>query len=204
MNIVQRCIIGLAMILTLAFSTQDANQYSNEFKRLHMKSLATLVEKPVVAKKPVVKRAKRVYRGDVKAFMQLMARVESDNTPTARNRFGMLGKYQFSPKTIRALGYSVSADEFLSDPSLQDEVMVKYMKDNRRTLSKLIRNYAGLEVNGVVVTESGILAGAHLAGTGGLLAFFYPEKYGYRTSDANGTSVAYYMKKFSGYDLSGM
>ena len=51
------------------------------------------------------------------------------------------------------------------------------------------------------ITESGILAAAHLAGPGSVKK--YLRSYGKEGfSDAFGTSIRYYMKKFSGYDTS--
>ena len=102
------------------------------------------------------------------------------------------------------MGFRVSRDEFLEDPELQDRVMLAFMKDNKRSLRSVIRKFNGQTVNGVDVTTSGILAASHLAGIGGVLSFFYPERYQYRTYDDNGASVAMYMKKFGGFDMRGL
>ena len=54
---------------------------------------------------------------------------------------------------------------------------------------------------GVKVTESGILAAAHLAGPGSVKKFL--RSYGGNNiSDAYGSTVRAYLKKFSGYDTS--
>lgn len=174
--------------------------------------VASIPTPPITVKKPVesllvpVKKKPKVvrWRGGMQSFLKSMARVESNNRHDVVNRFGMMGKYQFHPRTVRELGFKVTRQEFLSNPALQDSVMIAYMRSNRTDLRKVIRKYSGRYVNGVLVTESGILAGAHLGGTGGLLAFFYPERYTGKTVDANGTSIAYYMKKFGGYNLSGL
>jgi hypothetical protein len=53
----------------------------------------------------------------------------------------------------------------------------------------------------VEVTESGILAAAHLAGAGNVKK--YLRSYGENdVEDAYGTSISEYLEKFSGYDLS--
>lgn len=143
----------------------------------------------------------KVVQTDLHKFMHQMSMVESNNTLHAVNRFGMMGKYQFSPRTLKAMGIDVSQEEFLRNEELQDSAMVRLMKSNRRALRQIIARYHGKTVNGVYVTESGILAGAHLVGAGGVLAFFYPEKYSYNTVDGNGTSVVYYMNKFANYDI---
>jgi len=82
--------------------------------------------------------------------------------------------------------------------------MVKYMRMNAYSLDKVIKYYNGKYVNGVYVTKAGILAGAHLVGTGGVLTFFRPDKYDYKTVDGNGVHVSTYMTKFAGYDLRGL
>ena len=48
-------------------------------------------------------------------FLHRMARVESDNNPHAVNRFGMLGKYQFHPHTIRSVGIHTTRKAFLNN-----------------------------------------------------------------------------------------
>lgn len=159
---------------------------------------------PFQAIKPfgTAKKKKRPsYKGDLGAFMRHLAKIESDNNPRAVNRFGMMGKYQFSPRTLRLMGVTASREEFLSNEELQDSAMVMYMKENRSILRKLIRQYEGTWHRGVYITKSGILAGAHLAGHGGVWAFFDPKNHKYKTSDANGTTVALYMTKFANYKV---
>ena len=64
-----------------------------------------------------------------------------------------------------------------------------------------IANFVGKKINGVVVTESGILAAAHLSGPGNVKN--YLRSYGEQNfADGYGTTISYYMKKFSGYDTS--
>lgn len=147
---------------------------------------------------------KKAPKKGVRAFMHSIGKMESKNNHKAVNSLGMLGRYQFDPRTIRAMGFKVTRQEFLNNPELQDRVMLAFMRDNKRSLRHIIKKYDGKVVNGVKVTESGILASSHLAGVGGVLAFFNPSKYTYKTSDSNGASVAMYMKKFSDYDMRGL
>jgi hypothetical protein len=140
-------------------------------------------------------------RGDLKAFLVHMGKIEGLGSYTTISRSGYLGMYQFHPKTLRAMGINIEADEFLNNPSLQDSVMIAFMKSNARSLRGIIKKYNGTEYEGVYVTKAGILAGAHLVGPGGMLAFFYPEKYEFKTSDGNGVHVSEYMKKFAHYKV---
>ena len=68
-------------------------------------------------------------------------------------------------------------------------------------LRREINNYVGTNVGGIKITESGILAAAHLAGAGNVKKYL---KSGGTIvfSDAFGTSIKNYLKKFSGYDTS--
>ena len=152
--------------------------------------------------KPVVKRIR--VRGDLKSFLAHMGRIEGLGSYVTVSKRGYLGLYQFHPKTLRAMGIKVSREEFLQNPQLQDSVMIEWMRDNARSLRGLIKRYHGTEHNGVYVTKAGILAGAHLVGPGGVLAYFYPDRYNFKTSDGNGVSVSEYMKRFAHYDLRGL
>ena len=72
------------------------------------------------------------------------------------------------------------------------------LKKNRHTLRREIRKYVCDTVNGIYITESGILAAAHLAGAGNVKKFF---RRGYEFKDGNGTKMTSYMIMFADYDL---
>lgn len=153
-------------------------------------------------------------RGNLYVFMDSMAMRESNNTPQAVNRYGYMGKYQFGPKTLWALGrrFQVTKDEFLGNVALQDSAMVEYLKDNRSTIRDLVIQYNGRWYNGIYITESGLLAGAHLVGPHGLRAFFDPSyrirrngrEVRPRTFDGNGIDVQEYISQFSGFNLAAL
>lgn len=72
---------------------------------------------------------------------------------------------------------------------------------NKWILRRDIKRFVGKRINGVIVTESGILASAHLAGAGNVKK--YLRSYGkIRFNDAFGTSINSYLKKFGGYEMS--
>jgi hypothetical protein len=129
-----------------------------------------------------------------------MARRESDNTPNVVNKFGMMGKYQFDPRTVKVLGYRVSKNQFLRNPELQDSVMVSYMRANNSLLDRIIENYEGRKFKGIHITRSGVLAAAHLAGAGNVKKYFADGDMNGRT-DANGTSIRDYLQEFNKYKL---
>lgn len=124
---------------------------------------------------------------------------ESSNNYKAVNQFGYLGKYQFGRKTLNAIGFEdISNYEFLSDPTIQELAMNELLERNRRTLRREIEKYEGKVINGIYITESGILAAAHLGGAGNVKKFF---RRGYEFEDGNGTKMTSYMVRFADYDL---
>ena len=124
---------------------------------------------------------------------------ESSNNYKAVNQFGYLGKYQFGRKTLNAIGFEdVSNYEFLSNPEIQEEAMLVLLQKNKHTLRREIKKYVGETVNGIYITESGILAAAHLAGAGNVRKFF---RKGYEFKDGNGTKMTSYMVRFADYNL---
>lgn len=136
---------------------------------------------------------------DHNKFLEDLGFRESSGNYKAVNKFGYLGKYQFGRATLNSLGYrNVTNRQFLSDPSLQDQVMEDLLVHNKKILKRYIKKYAGKTVHGVFITESGILAAAHLAGAGNVRRFF---RKGYEFKDGYGTKMTSYMKKFSGYQL---
>ena len=124
---------------------------------------------------------------------------ESSNNYKAVNQFGYLGKYQFGRKTLNAIGFEdVSNYEFLSNPEIQEEAMLVLLQKNKHTLRREIKKYVGETVNGIYITESGILAAAHLGGAGNVRKFF---RKGYEFKDGNGTKMTSYMIRFADYNL---
>lgn len=116
------------------------------------------------------------------------------------NKYGYLGKYQFGKETLKLLGI-YNTITFLNTPKLQEQAFYVNAKRNKWILRKDIKRFVGKKIAGVIITESGILASAHLAGPGNVKRFL--RSYGtINTSDAFGSSILIYMKLFSGYDTS--
>ena len=132
-------------------------------------------------------------------FLEDLGFRESSGNYKAVNQYGYLGKYQFGRKTLNNLGYEdVSNRVFLANPQIQEEAMYDLLTHNRKILRRQIEKYNGKVINGILITESGILAAAHLAGPGNVKKFF---RKGYEFKDGNGTKMTSYMVKFSGYKL---
>lgn len=133
-------------------------------------------------------------------FKEALAFKESQGKYTAVNSFGYMGKYQFGINTLALVGVRDSL-QFLKNPALQEKVFEKNISRNKWILRKDIKRFVGKRINGIEVTESGILAAAHLAGPGNVKQ--YLRSYGkIDVMDGYGTTIATYLKKFSGYDIS--
>jgi len=133
-------------------------------------------------------------------FKEALAFKESSGDYFRTNTLGYLGKYQFGIGTLQLMGV-YNASRFLNDPILQEKVFYTNVSRNKWILRKDIRRYSGKRIGGVTITESGMLAAAHLAGPGNVKK--YLRSWGRNNKqDAFGTQVSNYLRKFSGYDVS--
>ena len=133
-------------------------------------------------------------------FKEALAFKESGGDYFTVNDFGYLGKYQFGKETLKLIGIK-DPSKFLENPKLQEKAFVANAARNKWVLRRDIKNFVGKRINGIIITESGILAAAHLAGPGSVKK--YLRSYGLDNfADGFGTTVHYYMKRFSGYDTS--
>mgnify|MGYP003632752595 CR=1 FL=1 len=133
-----------------------------------------------------------------KMFLTDIGRFESNNDYRKVNRFGYLGKYQFGRSTLKEVKIVCTPQEFINQPMLQEHAMELYLQYNKKQLSDYIGMYQFTKFRGVYITESGILAAAHLGGAGSVKKFF---KGGKVFKDGNGIPITTYMKEFSSYNL---
>ncbi|WP_394365380.1 peptidoglycan-binding protein LysM [Polaribacter butkevichii] len=137
---------------------------------------------------------------DFVGFKEALAFKESQGKYTVVNTLGYLGKYQFGRTTLHRFKiYNTQA--FLNNPELQEKAFIALCKVNKWILRKDIRRSVGKVINGIKVTESGILAAAHLSGAGNVKKFLRSNGLdGF--SDAYGATIKSYLKSFGGYDVS--
>ncbi|ESU29243.1 lysM domain protein [Flavobacterium limnosediminis JC2902] len=133
-------------------------------------------------------------------FKQAVAIKESLGLYRLVNTFGYMGKYQFGKSTLRTLGV-YNTNEFLKNPELQEKAFKALLSKNKWELRKEIRRYEGRIIDGVRITESGLLAAAHLGGAGSVKIFLRSNGQSGFT-DGFGTSLKSYIRKFGGYDTS--
>ncbi|AUC14720.1 peptidoglycan-binding protein LysM [Tenacibaculum sp. SZ-18] len=133
-------------------------------------------------------------------FKEALAFKESQGRYTVVNTLGYLGKYQFGKGTLRRFKI-YDTQKFLKNPELQEKAFTALCKVNKWILRRDISRFVGKRIKGISITESGILAAAHLAGAGNVKKFL--RSYGnFEFKDSYGTSIESYLKKFAGYDVS--
>lgn len=143
-------------------------------------------------------RIKKYHEDELQRFLHDIGFRESGNRYDITNNWGYMGRYQFGKATLKGLGYNVTKKEFLNNPQLQDSAMIDLLNHNKEKLQSYIDIYDGKTINGMEITESGILAAAHLGGQGSVKRYFRNGKV---FRDGNGTKITSYMKQFSGYDI---
>ena len=150
---------------------------------------------------PIEEEDESDSRKDILRFLEAIALFESNNRYDVVNPYGFLGRYQFSPTTIRHLGYDILNEDFLRNARLQDEIMLAYMRENYVSLRPYIEEYNNTNYKGMYITTSSILAGAHFAGAMGMKRFLLNKLDSIGTVDANGMTLRRYMTKFSDYNV---
>lgn len=133
-------------------------------------------------------------------FREAIAFKESRGKLNLVNPFGYMGKYQFGRSTLRTLGI-YDFQEFLRNADWQEKAFRALIARNKWELRNEIEKYCGRKINGIEITESGLLAAAHLGGAGSVKKYLRSNgRSGFK--DGFGTSLRSYIKKFEGYDVS--
>ena len=148
------------------------------------------VEQPIKTEKIIIK--------NMDLFLNDLGHQESGNKYDIVNRFGYMGRYQFGKSTLRTLKIKVTKDAFLNSPDLQEYAMQQNLLYNKKRLQKYIDKFEGQTIDGILITESGILAAAHLGGPGSVRKYFRSGKV---MQDGNGIKITSYLERFSGYKL---
>ena len=138
---------------------------------------------------------------DFVGFKNFLGFFESGSNYKKVNRFGYLGKYQFGKGTLKMYGVR-NLSEYRLNPELQEKVFLMNVMRNKWILRREISWYSNRYLNGTYISESGIIAAAHLSGPGNVKKFLRshcnPEL---DKRDANGTSISDYLNIFKDYDL---
>lgn len=140
---------------------------------------------------------------------------ESSNRYDIINIYGYLGAYQFSMARLCDLGYTkriesgynneafdwkkdYNKEYFLNNSDFQDKIFKEHCINLIEQIEKRFPHYIGLNIKGINITLSGLVAGAHLGGIGGIGNFLI---HSIDTNDQLATRVSDYIKEFKGYNL---
>jgi len=186
-------IIFTAIVSLCSFGMIDSNQITDNLTDTEINVVDLLKEKEEEKLK-----IEQYHKLELENFLYAIGHRESTNRYDVVNPWGYMGRYQFGRRTLKGLGFKVTKKEFLSNPQLQEEAMMALLLHNKEKLQKYIDVFDGKTINGMLITESGILAAAHLGGQGSVKRYF---KNGKVFRDGNGTKITSYMEKFSGYDI---
>ena len=192
-NIPKIVMSGLALCLLMAFTTISRSFNKQTTLALEAKPAEIII--PELLMEPI--EIEIEIKGH-DAFLDAIGHRESGNRYDIVNTYGYMGRYQFGKSTLKGLGFNITTDEFINSPYIQEKAMQKLLLHNKKKLDKFIDKYEGKVLHGVLITESGVLAAAHLAGAGNVRKFF---KKGYEFKDGFGTKMTSYMTQFSGYSL---
>lgn len=151
------------------------------------------------------------------------------NAASIKNSLGYVGLFQFGEAALIDLGYYKHWDDntdktkandwtgswtgkrditalsqFLNSASLQIQIIGEWIDLLcQRLRNRNFNEYYGKTINGVEITESGAIAGAHLVGEGGLGSFLGVPNFAgqYKESDGNDVHISKYIEMFNYYDL---
>ena len=125
---------------------------------------------------------------DFNGFKESLAFKESGGRYSVINKFGYLGKYQFNLNTLKM--YKITdINKFISSPFLQEKIFLINVNRNKWILRKDINWFVGTFINGIEVTESGIIAAAHLSGAGNVKKYLRANG-DFNKKDAFGTTIS--------------
>ncbi|MBP0905196.1 peptidoglycan-binding protein LysM [Mariniflexile gromovii] len=196
--------VTICILLFVSFSPDEAmdlSKYSTAGLKLNYTvSQDHSIKDDALVSNEVNKPISPILGKSFVGFKEALAFKESRGDYFVVNTLGYLGKYQFGAETLKLIGIH-NPSLFLKTPELQEKAFIANTQRNKWILRRDIKNFVGKKLNGILITESGILAAAHLAGAGSVKN--YLRSYGIDNfEDSYGTTIEYYMKKFSGYDTS--
>ena len=159
---------------------------------------------------------------DFPDFLKAIAQRESGLNPKATNGYGYVGLFQMGTAAMTDAGYYnangtpanswqgtftgknglTSLAQFKSNPDLQVKAITDYYAKLQDYIDYYgLDQYVGKTINGVPITLSGLVAGAHLVGIGALKQYLESDGK-YVPVDGNKVPITQYITQFGGYKLS--
>lgn len=164
-----------------------------------------------------------IAAGTFEDYLKALATQESSMNPTIVNPYGYVGLFQMGEAALQDAGYYKgdstpktndwsggftgkngvnSIADLKANPDAQVAAVVAFENAQWKQIQALgLDNAIGKTINGVLITQSGLLAGAHLVGVGGLQKFINSNG-AIVPVDGNGTAISQYISQFGGYTIS--
>ena len=158
---------------------------------------------------------------DYVEFLEILATRESSGDYSAHNKGSeFLGRYQIGSSTFEQIGFKdsngrwtdlakslgVTSEETYLKSEIAQEVAVLFALrwDYQYLISNGDQKYIGTTVDGVVLTESGLIAGMHLVGNGDMHKVLNGDRSWEKTKDGNETPALKYVEEMGNLDMSGV
>lgn len=184
--------IMILTILILIFQNLSAPPLSENLKQMHQSFAISEIQR-------------WRYDKEFERFATLLQIKESSDNWQVINPIGCMGSFQIAPGTLKWLGYGhitpslFRVNPYIFPPELQMKVLKALVRSNEIELNSYFC-YVGQVINGVMITRSGLLAGAHIGGASGVK--LYLTSHGIiNNKDVNGTSVQDYIREYAGFDI---
>lgn len=134
-------------------------------------------------------------------FLTKLALKESGNSynPIPENK-SYYGKYQIGEVALKEIGLKVDKDLFIKYPEIQEIAIRELLKSNSEYLKKEIQTFEGKKIKGIIITKSGLLAGAHLGGVSSVKKFLYSNGE-LDFEDGNKTKISKYINQFQNFQI---
>ena len=169
------------IIFTLVVALLSFGMIDSAVPRQDSKSLVERLEEEKLRELELQRleeeRIKQYHEDELNRFLNDIGFRESGNRYDITNKWGYMGKYQFGKTTLKGLGFKVTKQEFLNNPQLQEEAMMALLLHNKEKLQNYIDVFDGQTINGMYISESGILMINHLGGQGPSKDTLKMEKY---------------------------
>ncbi|MFT4673736.1 MAG: hypothetical protein ACI9R6_000630 [Saprospiraceae bacterium] len=202
-NIIFTVMLSITVFSVLGFSSKEETIDLSHYKITdqafvyHVPTQQEALHGAVVKKKPFF----NLFLGKTFiGFKEALGFNESTGNYASINKYGYLGKYQFAAATLSLIGVH-NPSAFVQNAALQERAFIAHTARNKWILRRDIKRFVGKRIQGILITESGILAAAHLAGAGNVKKYLRSDGV-FLFEDAFGTTIHIYLKKFSGYDTS--
>ena len=130
---------------------------------------------------------------------RLAHKESTNNWKCVNKKEKAIGKYQFTKIALKQIGYDINYTEFVNHPEIfpeseQEIALNKLLKHNKLVLKNVIKRYSGKKINNIKISETNILAAAHLAGPIGVVK--YLESNGQINRTDGHSRVSTYLKLF--------